>query len=91
MNKIINRLKGIFNRYILLLIFTYFVCGVGFSYAYLVYQEEDTFTIAGNIVGANVDVNVELIVGNNGKLVPMRDRGLEDAINATEGTIMLVD
>lgn len=55
MNKIINRIKGIFNKHILLLLFTYFIFGIGGTYAYLTYQEEDTFTIAGNIVGANVD------------------------------------
>lgn len=36
-------------------------------------------------------MDVELIVGNNGKLVPMRDRGLEDAIKGTGGTSACVD
>ena len=42
MTKITNRIKGLFNKYTVLLLLTYFAFGVGFSYAYFAFVKEDT-------------------------------------------------
>ena len=91
MNKIKNRLRGLFNKYTILLLFTYFVFGIGFSYAYFAYSYQNTTTIVGNVIAINATLNVELVVGNNGKMVPMQNNALSNALNNVGGTSACVD
>ena len=84
MNKIKNRLRGLFNKYTILLLFTYFVFGVGFSYAYFAYTYENTTTIVGNVIAINATLEVEQVVGTNEKMVPMQNSALSNALNGAQ-------
>ena len=81
MDKIKNRLRGLFNKYTILLLFTYFVFGVGFSYAYFAYTYENTTTIVGNVIAINATLDVQRVVGTNTKMVPMQNNALSNALN----------
>ena len=85
MNKIKNRLRGLFNKYTILLLFTYFVFGVGFSYAYFAYTYENTTTIVGNVIAINATLEVEQVVGTNEKMVPMQNLALSNALKGVNG------
>ena len=85
MNKIKNRLRGLFNKYTILLLFTYFVFGVGFSYAYFAYSYQNTTTIVGNVIAINATLEVEQVVGTNEKMVPMQNLALSNALKGVNG------
>ena len=91
MNKIKNRLRGLFNKYTILLLFTYFVFGIGFSYAYFAYSYQNTTTIVGNVIAINATLNVQRVVGTNEKMVPMQNNALSNALNNVGGTSACVD
>ena len=75
----------IFNKYMIIFLFIFFLLGIGGTYAYYAFQiESDTTTIVGNVVSIDVDLDVELVVGTNldtnTKMVPLLDRALSNAL-----------
>ena len=76
----------IFNKYIMIFIFIFFLFTTGMTYAYFAFQVENTSVITGNVIAIDADLNVELVVGNNGKLVPMDDEALSNAIKGVGST-----
>ena len=78
-----NKIKKLigFNRFTLTFIFIYFLIGTGTTYAYLRYQVENDSVIVGNIISIDADLEVELVVGSNTKMVPMLNDALSNAIN----------
>ena len=76
--------KGVrfkFKKYYIigLIIFSLIVTGV--TYAFLYYRYENSVAIKGNVIAIDADLTVELVVGNNKKLVPLKDGALSNAIN----------
>ena len=69
------------NKYILLFFFCYISITIGVTYAYYAYVLEEESVIAGDVVGVNLDLDVELIVGNNNGLVPLDSDALSNALN----------
>ena len=70
----------IFKRSTMLFIFIYFILGVGITYGYLAFRVEEEEIIVGNIISIDADLEVELVVGNTTKLVPMLNDALPNAI-----------
>ena len=70
-----------FHKYTYIFILIYFLLGVGLTYSYLAFQVQDESTIVGNVVAIDVDLKVELVVGNTTKMVPMLNEALSNAIN----------
>ena len=81
----------IFNKYIILLLIIFMFLVTGTTYSYLAYNYQNNSVIKGQVVSVNVDLNVELVVGSNKGMVPMKDEGLADALKGTGGESACVD
>lgn len=81
----------IFNKYIIILILIFMCLVTGSTYSYLAYKYENNSTIKGNVVSVNVDLKVELLVGDNKGLVPLKDESLDKAIKGTGGKSACID
>ena len=81
----------IFNKYIILLLIIFMILVTGTTYSYLAYNYQNDSVIKGQVVSVNVDLSVELVVGSNKGMVPMKDEGLADAIKGTGGESACVD
>jgi len=75
-----------FHKYTIIFYLIIFILGVSGTYAYYAYLYEEESVLVGSVVGVNVDLDVELIVGNNGKLVPMNANALSNALNGVGST-----
>lgn len=82
------KLKNIFkiNKYTFLFILIWFIFGAGGTYAYYAFQYEKESVIVGSVVGINVDLDVELVVGDNSGLVPLNKDALSNALNGHGST-----
>ena len=81
----------IFNKYIILLLIIFMILVTGTTYSYLAYNYQNDSVIKGQVVSVNVDLSVELVVGSNKGMVPMKDEGLADALKGTGGEGACVD
>ena len=81
----------IFNKYIILLLIIFMILVMGTTYSYLAYNYQNDSVIKGQVVSVNVDLSVELVVGSNKGMVPMKDEGLADALKGTGGESACVD
>ena len=81
----------IFNKYIILLLIIFMILVTGTTYSYLAYNYQNDSVIKGQVVSVNVDLSVELVVGSNKGMVPMKDEGLADALKGTGGESACVD
>ena len=81
----------IFNKYIILLLIIFMILVTGTTYSYLAYNYQNASVIKGQVVSVNVDLSVELVVGSNKGMVPMKDEGLADALKGTGGESACVD
>ena len=81
----------IFNKYIILLLIIFMFLVTGTTYSYLAYNYQNDSVIKGQVVSVNVDLSVELVVGSNKGMVPMKDEGLADALKGTGGESACVD
>ena len=81
----------IFNKSIILLLIIFMILVMGTTYSYLAYNYQNNSVIKGQVVSVNVDLNVELVVGSNKGMVPMKDEGLADALKGTGGESACVD
>ena len=81
----------IFNKYIILLLIIFMILVTSTTYSYLAYNYQNDSVIKGQVVSVNVDLSVELVVGSNKGMVPMKDEGLADAIKGTGGESACVD
>ena len=81
----------IFNKYIILLLIIFMFLVMGTTYSYLAYNYQNDSVIKGQVVSVNVDLSVELVVGSNKGMVPMKDEGLADALKGTGGESACVD
>ena len=79
------------SKYASLIIFIYFILVTGITYAYYTFNRENTTAIVGNVVGIDADLDVELVVGTNSKMVPLKDDALSNAIKGTGGVSACVD
>ena len=64
---------------------------IGGTYSYFAFTYENDSTIVGNVVGMDMSLDVELIVGDNSGMVPLKDSALNSAINGTGGVSACVD
>lgn len=80
--KINNILK--LNKYTFLFLIIWFITGTGATYAYFAYSYEKDSVIKGSVVGIDVGLTVDLVVGTNEYLVPLDGRALENALNGVE-------
>ena len=71
------------NKFTIMLVLMYFLIGIGITYAYFAFSYENTSTIVGNVLNVDADLSVELVVGNDEKLVPMMDGALGNALLGT--------
>ena len=81
----------VFNKYIILLLIIFMILVTGTTYSYLAYNYQNDSVIKGQVVSVNVDLSVELVVGSNKGMVPMKDEGLADALKGTGGESACVD
>ena len=58
-----------FNQYLILLVLVTFILATGSTYAYYAFQKEEDSVIVGNVVSINVELEVDLVVGTNNKMV----------------------
>ena len=79
--KSIFRGISIFNKYTITFLFVYFIATIGITYAYYAYQVQEESVIVGNVVAIDADLDVQLVVGTIGEMVPMKDDALSNAIN----------
>lgn len=70
----------IFNKYIIFFIFIFFLLCVGGTYAYFAFRVENSVVITGKVIAVDASLEVELVAGSNGKLVPMIDDALSNAL-----------
>ena len=70
----------IFNKYLILLVLVTLLIGVGSTYAYYAFQKEEDSVIVGNVVSINVELEVDLVVGSNSKMVPLKNNALSNAL-----------
>lgn len=75
-----------FNKYTFIFLIVWFICGVGMTYAYYAYVVEEESVLVGSAVDINVDLDVELVVGNNNGLVPLNGTNLSKALNGIGST-----
>ena len=64
---------------------------IGGTYSYFAFTYENDSTIVGNVIGMDMSLDVELIVGDNSGMVPLKDSALNSAINGTGGVSACVD
>ena len=81
----------IVNKYIILLLIIFMILVTGTTYSYLAYNYQNDSVIKGQVVSVNVDLSVDLVVGSNKGMVPMKDEGLADALKGTGGESACVD
>ena len=82
-----NKLKLVkFNKYYIIALIVIFILGVSTTYSYYAYSYEDSVAIKGNVIAIDADLTVELVVGNNGQMVPLKDSSLSNALNAVDTT-----
>ena len=76
--------KGVrfkFKKYYIIGLIIFSLIITGATYAFLYYRYENSVAIKGNVIAIDADLTVELVVGNNKKLVPLKDDALSNAIN----------
>ena len=73
-----------FNKYYIIALIIIFILGVSTTYSYYAYSYEDSVAIKGNVIAIDADLTVELVVGNNGQMVPLKDSSLSNALNAVD-------
>ena len=76
--------KGVrfkFKKYYIIGLIIFSLIITGATYAFLYYRYENSVAIKGNVIAIDADLTVELVVGNNKKLVPLKDGALSNAIN----------
>lgn len=83
-NKINNLF--IFNKYIILFILIFSLVCVGGTYAYFALQIENEVAISGNVIAIDADLEIELVVGTNTKMIPMNNDALSNALNGVGST-----
>ena len=76
-----SRFKFIFNKYYIVGIIIFSILVIGATYSYYAYSYQNEVAIKGNVIAIDADLTVELVVGNNKKLVPLLDDALSNAIN----------
>ena len=73
-----------FNKYYIIALIVIFILGVSTTYSYYAYNYENSVAIKGNVIAIDADLTVELVVGNNGQMVPLKDSSLSNALNAVD-------
>ena len=79
------------NKYLFIFVLIILFIAVRYTYSYLAYRYDNTSVIKGNVVSVNLEMTVDLVVGNNRGMVPLKDSSLGRAINGTGGKSACVD
>ena len=79
------------NKYLFIFVLIILFIAVRYTYSYLAYKYENTSVIKGNVISVNLEMTVDLVVGNNRGMVPLKDSSLGRAINGTGGKSACVD
>ena len=73
-----------FNKYFFIGIIIFSIIITSGTYAYYSYEYEDSVAIKGNVIAIDATLDVELISGNNQRMVPLNDSSLTNAINRVD-------
>ena len=73
-----------FNKYFFIEIIIFSIIITSGTYAYYSYEYEDSVAIKGNVIAIDATLDVELISGNNQRMVPLNDSSLTNAINGVD-------
>lgn len=79
------------NKYLFIFVLIILFIAIRYTYSYLAYKYENTSVIKGNVISVNLEMTVDLVVGNNRGMVPLKDSSLGRAINGTGGKSACVD
>ena len=79
------------NKYLFIFVLIILFIAVRYTYSYLAYKYKNTSVIKGNVISVNLEMTVDLVVGNNRGMVPLKDSSLGRAINGTGGKSACVD
>lgn len=69
------------NKYTLFIYLFILLFCAGATYAYFAFRVEEEAVLVGDAVGINVDLDVELVVGSNDEMVPLKYDALSNALN----------